>query len=94
VLEGASWFAAIKRSWQVSTKSRGRIIFTWLSVLIGGSVAKVALAGIVYFVFRSVRGSLPLGAASPGYSIAYSLASATVSILRGPIYPIALTLFY
>jgi hypothetical protein len=94
VLEGISWFDAIKRSWKLSKKSRGRVILTWSGVCVGSFVCSFVMRWTLYFVLFFTVGSRGIWHGFPLYSVYYSLASAVISTLLGPIYPIAITLFY
>jgi hypothetical protein len=93
-LEDASWLTALKRSWRLSKKSRGRIIFTWFAVFAGTVVADFVLRWTVYFALRLLLRDPAFWNGLPSYVVTTSLPTALVSCVVGPIYPIALTLFY
>jgi hypothetical protein len=93
-LEGIGGFNAFRRSWTLSKGSRARIIFAWLAivaaVLFGGYLAH----WVVYFAFSSFGSGWSCRHGFSLYTTCYSLAPAFVTALVGPVYPIAITLFY
>jgi hypothetical protein len=94
VLEGGSWLAAIRRSWTLSSGGRGRIRLTWLLIFIVAMVADYVLRWTMYLLFWITGARWGFWHGFPIYLAFYSLANMLVSTLIGPIFPIALTLFY
>jgi hypothetical protein len=93
-IERSPWRTAIKRSWSLSRKTRGRIIFTWLSIFVGSSVANLLIRMTLSWVLQFFLRSPAFWNSVPGYLVFNLLPTVVVSGLIGPIYPIALTLFY
>jgi hypothetical protein len=93
-LEGVGGFKAMRRSWVLSRGSRARIILAWLAVAAAGFSGSLLARWVMYFAFRFSGGGWGTWHGLPLYSACFSLASAFVSSLIGPVYPIALTLFY
>jgi hypothetical protein len=93
-LEDASCFAALKRSWKLTKGTRFRLMLTWFLILLVGWGLKLLFEGSVYFFLRALPHELGNWHGYLPYQLAYPLADAIVSTLTGPIYPIALTLFY
>jgi membrane-anchored glycerophosphoryl diester phosphodiesterase (GDPDase) len=93
-LEDAPWFAALKRSWRLAKGTRFRLMLTWFLILLVGWGLKLLFEGSAYFFLRALPHGLGNWHGYLPYQLAYSLADATVSILLGPVLPIALTLFY
>jgi hypothetical protein len=94
VLENLPWFNSLKRSWVLSAGSRVRIALTWLSIL---SVASGLMMLVIFPSFLVIFALHLRGFAWHGYPLyrlLISLEIAIVSALIGPLYPIALTLFY
>jgi hypothetical protein len=94
VLEGVPWLLAIKRSWRLSKKSRGRILCTWFAVFAAGYAGSFLLRWTLYFALHFLGNGFGIRHGFSNYLAYYWLPNAVVSTLIGPIYPIALTLFY
>jgi hypothetical protein len=94
VMEGVPSKEAFRRSWQLSKATRGRLIFTWLLVNVLGWVLGSMFSWSGYFVLRALPHEWGNGHNYLLYGLLYSLSTTIASILLGPIYPIALTLFY
>jgi len=94
VLENLQWFNSIKRSWVLSAGCRVRIALTWLLVcsLVFGLMMLVILPSFLLVFVLHLRHFAWHG--YPMYRQLLSLEIAAVSALIGPLYPIALTLFY
>ncbi len=94
-LEGLGGFSSLRRSWKLSRDSRLRIAFTWVAIAIASWAITASLLALDRFVF------LLLVRARHSRFIGYTIYPITdrtlIAILGaafGPIYPIALTLFY
>jgi hypothetical protein len=93
--EGLTAFKAMRRSWTLTRGSRGRIAFTWLMVfaiswIVGGGI-QLLLRWIAYFLGN---GAHPVALVRVAYiPVSYIVSTAFVAVI-GPIYPIAITLFY
>ena len=94
VLENLPWFSSFRRSWVLSAGSRVRIALTWLLVcsLVFGLMMLVILPSFLVVLALHLRGVAWHG--YPLYRLLFSLEIAAISALIGPMYPIALTLFY
>jgi hypothetical protein len=93
--EGLTAFKAMRRSWTLTRGCRGRIAFTWLMVfaiswIVGGGI-QLLLRWIAYLVSNAAHHAVVVRGAYP--PVSYTIATAFTAIL-GPIFPIALTLFY
>jgi len=93
--EGLSAFKAMRRSRTLTRGSRGRIAFTWLMVLaiswiVGGGI-QLLLRWIAYFLGN---GAHPSAIVRLAYlPVSYTISTVFAAVI-GPIFPIALTLFY
>jgi len=94
VLEGTSWLKAVERSWRLSERNRGRVLFIWLIVVIAGRIADGVSRRSLYSLFRVFGSHWAYLHRFPIYLVYYSMAYTVVLLLIAPIYPIALTLFY
>jgi hypothetical protein len=84
----------LRRSWVLSRRSRARIIFAWLAVVAAGLFGSLLARWAVYFAFRLSGSNWSMWRGFPLFPACSLLASAFVSMLIGPVYPIATTLFY
>jgi hypothetical protein len=94
-LEGMKGFRALRRSWKLSRGARMRIAFTWLAV----AIASWAITVGVLFLLRIGVVTLVRATHSHfiGYilfPVAYRISNTMLDAVFGPIYPIAITLFY
>ncbi len=94
VIQGGSWPGSIKRAWKLSKGTRSRIILTWFLVLIVTRGLSWLARWALYFALVALPVSRLLLHGRLDYGFIYAMASATVYALAGPIYPIAITLFY
>ncbi|MFY9854391.1 MAG: hypothetical protein WAK26_11000 [Terracidiphilus sp.] len=94
VIERSPWLESIKRSWTLSRGARIRILLTWILVF----VAAMGLIMVMVFPTAAIVFALHWKAFAwhgyPLYKFLTSLEIAAISTLIGPIFPIALTLFY
>jgi len=94
VLEGTSWFSALKRSWRLTKGSRVRLMLTLFLIILIGWGLNMLLASSTYFFLRI----FPYGWGRWHhfflYHLLYSLLDAITSTLISPVFPIAVTLFY
>jgi len=94
VLEGTSWFSALKRSWRLTKGSRVRLMLTlFLTMLIGWGL-NLLFASSTYFFLRIFPHGWGRWHHFFLYHLLYSLSDAVVSTLISPVFPIAVTLFY
>jgi hypothetical protein len=94
VLENISWFVAVRRSWWLSRGSRGRIIAVWMLLFSTSLFVNHTLRFCVHILLHKLPHIWTTWHGFPLYLCWYSLATAWAAALIGPIYPIALTLFY
>jgi hypothetical protein len=94
-LEETVGFKAMRRSLMLSKGSRARIMVTWMLVAVFALLLMYGVQLIFRWAFLYLCRGHAFGAVSQHLylPIAYLL-YAIVSILIGPIYPIAITLFY
>lgn len=94
-LEDVKVFRALRRSWVLSRGSRLRIAFRWLALAILSLMLAISsqwlLRFVVILIARSTHERWIALSLYPALSRTMSTAVATV---LGPIYPIAITLFY
>ena len=94
-LEGAGGFTAFRRSWTLSKGSRARIIFSWSMIAVLTWLLMLGVELACRWAFPYLCRTHFLGASARDfYSPAVYLLFAAVSTLIGPVYPIAVTLFY
>jgi hypothetical protein len=95
VLEEMSAWKALRRSWILTEGSRGRIFAAWLMVFACALVLEGLAAFLIWWIATLIY-------AGPHYSsfnrqvyavVAHSF-YAVIGALVGPLYPIAITLFY
>ena len=94
-LEGIGGLRALRRSWDLTKGSRFRILVAWFAL----SGLAVALSVGIQLLFRWLVIGLYPGQhlkinELPAYILAVHVLHFIVSTVIGPIYPIALTLFY
>jgi hypothetical protein len=95
-LEGTPGVKALRRSWGLTKESRLRIMMAWLIL---ATVAFGLLVGVLVLFRWAVaslffQGQTLQMAGQPLYRVAVDFLQAVLSAFIGPIYPIALTLFY
>ncbi|MGA9672302.1 MAG: hypothetical protein WBQ94_24020, partial [Terracidiphilus sp.] len=94
-LENMAGFKALRRSWKLTRGSRLRIMFTWLAIFamswIASSIPQFMLWGIMSFIGRGLH--LVVLARQLYLPVAYTMLT-IIHALLGPIFPIAITLFY
>jgi hypothetical protein len=93
-LEDAPCLTALKRSWKLARGARFRLMLTWFLILLLGWGLKLLFEGSDYFFLRGLPRELENWHGYLLYQLACPLADAIVSILLGPVLPIAITLFY
>ena len=94
-IEGMSGFKAIRRSWVLTKDSRWRIFICWFGI----TICSIAIqAGVQYtirwiaiLVYRSVHHT---GFNRSFYAGSIYFAYAVIHTVIGPLFPIAVTLFY
>jgi len=93
--EGLSGLKALRRSWLLSRGARMRILVTWVVVSTFGFIFAYGTALAFWWVVMLIHGRTPFSPAGQTlYQESLSVVNAVVSILIGPIYPIAVTLIY
>jgi hypothetical protein len=94
-MEGSGGFTAFRRSWALSKDSRGRIILSWLMIAVFSWLLMYGLSLGFRWIFPYLCRAHFLGAlAWDFYLPAVFLLFAAISALTGPVYHIAITLFY
>jgi hypothetical protein len=95
-LEPFNGWRALTRSWKLTRDARLRIMAAWFAVSIFG----VGLAIGFHMLLRWItvilffHGKYARLSGQPLYQFVDYLLSASLSVLTGPLYPIAITLFY
>jgi len=94
-LEELKAFRALRRSWVLSRSSRLRIAFAWVAIAIGSWTLKVSsqwlLRAVVIWIVRFTHQRWIF---YTPYSVISQTLNTVLTALLGPIFPIALTLFY
>jgi len=91
-IEGLCGFKTIRRSWMLSKGTRPRIILTWVMVCLCSLTLQLSAFLVVRLIFSCFyHGHF---ASQQTYRPTVYFINAIVSALIGPIYPIAITLFY
>jgi len=94
-LEDLSGFNSLRRSWTLSKHSRARTMFTWLMIVVFSSLLMYCLEWLFRWIFVDLCHGFAPGAATRNlYVPSVYFLRAMVSTITGPIYPIAITLFY
>ncbi|MGD0735042.1 MAG: hypothetical protein ABR976_07835 [Terracidiphilus sp.] len=94
-LESLSGFGALRRSWMLTRGSRVRIMFTWLAIFITSWIASSIAQLLLWdFMYSTARWLHLVALARQLYLPIAFLLLTLFRILLGPIFPIALTLFY
>jgi hypothetical protein len=88
-------FSALRRSWLLTRQARGRIFLTWLSIVIISWILLWAFQFLLRLAFSLIADAnhSPL-LTRTSYFPAYYVLNTGFAILIGPVYPIAVTLFY
>lgn len=85
----------MRRSWTLSKDSRARIMVTWLMIVVFSALLMYSLEWLFRWIFIDLcHGYVPGAATRPLYLPSVYFLRAMVSTLTGPIYTIAITLFY
>lgn len=94
-LEDQAGFGSLRRSWTLSRGTRTRIWFTWLAVFLSLWVLawglEFLLRQVMHFVGRMLHHADAMGNL---YGLAVFVLVTAIYAFVGPLYPIALTLFY
>ena len=94
-LEDLSGFRSLRRSWKLSKESRARIMATWLMIFVFSSLLMYSLEWLFRWIFIDLcHGYAPGAATRDLYLPSVHFLRALLSTITGPIYPIAITLFY
>lgn len=94
-LEETSGWKALRRSWKLTRGSRGRILVAWFMA----TACALALEGVVAFLAWWIATLLQTGPHRAEFNrqvyevVVYSF-YAVIGAVVGPLYPIAVTLFY
>jgi hypothetical protein len=94
-IEKRKGFKSLRRSWQLTRESRGRIFVSWFTIGLLQWAMAMGLEFMIRFIMIEIvrlehLAVFPLNA----YTITIYLLFAAVSAFVGPLYPIALTLIY
>ena len=94
-LEETSGWKALRRSWRLTRGSRGRILVAWIMA----TVCAVALDGLVVLLAWWIATLIYTGRHYAGfnrqvYEVVVTSFYAIIAAVIGPLYPIAVTLFY
>ena len=88
-------YKALRRSWTLTKGSRLRILFTWMMIVVVSLIMMYGLELVVRWIFAYFFRANSFGAAiQDQYQTTIYFLNAMFYALIGPIYPIALTLFY
>jgi hypothetical protein len=94
-MERLSVWSALRRSWKLSRGSRGRIIFVRIVAPVIGWLLYFALDWLLFLLFSVLLKGLSRQRFFRHHQIGINLfANPVAATLAGPIFPIALTLFY
>ena len=95
-LEPITGLKALKRSWTLSRDARFRILVAWMSLSILGIGLAAGFHLLMHFLtdLFFYGGKITDLIDQPLYRFADYLLGATLTALTGPLYPIAITLFY
>jgi hypothetical protein len=88
-------YKALRRSWTLTKGSRLRILFTWMMIVVVSLIVMYGLELVVRWIFLYFLRVYSFGAAiQDQYQTTVYFLNTMLYALIGPIYPIALTLFY
>jgi hypothetical protein len=93
-IEGKKGLKALKRSWVLSKDSRGRVITTWLLILVFGMVVSWGLQLLLRWGLTYLYWQLHIRQSAHFYNAVFYVFRAALASLLAPLYPIAITLFY
>jgi hypothetical protein len=94
-LENLKAWRALRRSWALTRGSRLRIALTWVTLAIASWMLSTSIQWILRLVVISVvRSAHARWVAYTLYPILSQTLNTALAALIGPIYPIAITLFY
>ena len=94
-LESLSGFRSLRRSWKLTRESRARIASTWLAIFVTSWILSYTFQLLLAQLVFLLANALHLKAVAHQVYLPVAYATATiVHALFGPIYPIAITLFY
>jgi len=94
-LENLKGLKSLQRSWTLSKGTRIRVLFTWLVVYVSLWVLTWGLEYLLGQLMFFVGSMLHMGETTRHfYQPAVFILATTIYVILGPIYPIAITLFY
>jgi hypothetical protein len=94
-LENLKAFRSLRRSWTLTRGSRLRIALTWVALAIASLMLSTSFQWILRLVFVwAVRSTHERWVGTTLYPIVIQTIYTVLAAAFGPIYPIALTLFY
>jgi len=94
-LEDLNGLKSLRRSWTLSKGTRARVLFTWLVVYVSLWVLTWSLEFLLGRVIFRVGAILQMAeTARHFYQPAVFILATAIYVILGPIYPIAITLFY
>jgi hypothetical protein len=93
-LEEMRGFKALRRSWTLSRESRGRLAAAWVLLAAFLTLLSWGLQLLVRWGFIYLYWHLNFRRSTHFYEAVYFVLNGAVTALGGPLYPIAVTLFY
>jgi hypothetical protein len=94
-LEEMTAWKSLRRSWNLTKGSRGRIFAAWIMVFACAVALEVLAAFLIWWIARFVySGSDYAGFNRQVYEVAAHSFYAVIAAVVGPLYPIVVTLFY
>ena len=94
-LEEISAWKSLRRSWKLTKGSRGRIFVAWLMVFTCALILEVLAAFLIWWITTLIyAGRYYSGFNRQVYAVIAQCFFAVIGAVVGPLYPIAVTLFY
>lgn len=94
-LEEISAWKALRRSWKLTKGSRGRIFVAWLMVIACALILEGLAAFLIWWIATLIyAGRYYSGFNRQVYAVVARCVLAVIAAVVGPLYPIAVTLFY
>jgi hypothetical protein len=94
-LEEISAWKSLRRSWKLTKGSRGRIFVAWLMVFTCALILEVLAAFLIWWITTLIyAGRYYSGFNRQVYAVIAQCFFAVIAAVVGPLYPIAVTLFY
>ena len=94
-LEEMSAWKALRRSWKLTRGSRWRIFVAWIMVIACAMVLEILAAFLIWWIATLIyAGRNYAGFNRQVYAVVAHSFYAAITAVIGPLYPIAITLFY